>query len=188
MLSTILNLSEESSDLDATTRFKVEFIAKQLRLIQVSKHGRRYSTNLVILCYTLFAMSSSCYEYLYKSKQFCLPTIRHLRNIANRTMDIKSDHIKQPHQAGHYRDTYHLNGASIAKLSADLIKEKFNKILPTLHETGFQVTAISTDNRLLAICFTEISHQHHLYLHQFCILFAFILPSLIRSFIYHYKL
>lgn len=73
----------DNSTCDSEQKAFLTFIIEQLQLLSVSKHGRRYSTTLIILSYTLFAVSSTAYETLRNSNCVIIPSIRQLRNIAN---------------------------------------------------------------------------------------------------------
>ena len=87
-----LVLSKEvSDDLD----MQIDFLIEQLRLLLISPKGHRFSNNLIVLSYTLFATSSTSYETLRKSRFLTLPSIRQLRNIANRLgVDILNNNCK----------------------------------------------------------------------------------------------
>lgn len=63
----------------------VSFLKEQLELSCVSKHGRRYSPELILMSYILYASSSSAYQHLLDQKVLCLPSVLTLRKITRRT-------------------------------------------------------------------------------------------------------
>ena len=59
----------------------IEFIKEQLMLTRYEAKGRRYSAEILILCYILFSSSPSGYHALLQQNILCLPSIRTLRKI-----------------------------------------------------------------------------------------------------------
>ena len=70
----------ELPDVDDKSTALLLFITDQLSLIQSNDHGKRYSANTFITCFSLYSVSSSCYKSL--SKFFQLPTVRRLKQLS----------------------------------------------------------------------------------------------------------
>jgi len=65
----------------------LKFIAEQISLLFTSKHQRRYSTELLMVAYIVFATSSRAYERLMEENVIILPSTKTLRKI---TLNLSS--------------------------------------------------------------------------------------------------
>ena len=70
----------ELPEVDDKSTALLVFITDQLSLIQSNDHGKRYSANTFITCFSWYSVSSSCYKSL--SKFFQLPTVRRLKQLS----------------------------------------------------------------------------------------------------------
>lgn len=58
-----------------------DFILEQLELRLVNRFGRRYSSNLAVFSFSIYAMSSKAYESILSQNILILPSIRHLQRL-----------------------------------------------------------------------------------------------------------
>ncbi|MCP4486156.1 MAG: THAP domain-containing protein [Gammaproteobacteria bacterium] len=76
------NIEEESDQVDLGR--KIDFIREQLRLAQQPKNSRRYSPELIVYAYGMFAASSHGYAALLSQDVLSFPSQRRLRKVTNR--------------------------------------------------------------------------------------------------------
>ena len=67
---------EKLDDSDEHVFRSVEFLLEQLRLICKHKNARRYSAELIVFCYSIYAASASAYKTVISQEILCFPSVR----------------------------------------------------------------------------------------------------------------
>ena len=60
---------------DIQSKSKIEFILEQIKLVQVAKNGRRYSSSLLVSCYSIINTSRAAYECLRDQQAYQVPKL-----------------------------------------------------------------------------------------------------------------
>ncbi len=90
MEETLNNLSEVLLNCeDEKVGKKLGFLIEQIKLLNISKLGRRYSPELLIVSYIIHSSSASAYETILEQGILSLPSLRTLKKVSKR-LDNKS--------------------------------------------------------------------------------------------------
>ena len=73
-----------SDDIDSEKYRKLLFIVEQIDLLSVSKYGRNYSPQLMIISYLISAASTSAYDVLLNENMLSLPSRKTLSKVTKR--------------------------------------------------------------------------------------------------------
>ncbi|PAA86561.1 hypothetical protein BOX15_Mlig022197g1 [Macrostomum lignano] len=68
----LLHQQDHVSNADSTC---LTFLIEQLKLLDVDKHGRRYSPKLLVFSNILFSVSSAAYQRVLETNSLALPSI-----------------------------------------------------------------------------------------------------------------
>ncbi|GFX89977.1 transposable element P transposase [Trichonephila clavipes] len=56
------------------------FILEQMKLLNLNKHGRKYSSNLMVFSFCMYIKSTTCYSYVRDKGNIILPSVRQLQS------------------------------------------------------------------------------------------------------------
>ncbi|GFV35625.1 transposable element P transposase [Trichonephila clavipes] len=59
------------------------FILEQMKLLNLNKHGRKYSSNLIVFSFCMYIKSTTCYSYVRDKGNIILPSVRQLQRVAS---------------------------------------------------------------------------------------------------------
>ena len=83
-LNCALNVTENEEKLN-----KIGFLIEQLELLEKDPHGRRYSPELIAMCFMWLKSSTASYKQILNDGVFSLPSIRHLQRLGGAlTVDL----------------------------------------------------------------------------------------------------
>lgn len=95
------NLTEFKLQLTNDKEQKLEFLMKQIQMIETPKHLLRFSTDTYLFSFKMYLSSSSTYSAIRNTKLLTLPHPRSLQKIAKRlsvtgaNFEVKSDYLKK---------------------------------------------------------------------------------------------